>query len=346
MDQKKAGNTDEPSFQQKVWIVCGITALFVILIWFFIVTFNVFLLVLAGALIALFFHGFAELIQRKMRFPHLPSLLIAIFLTFVIISLSLWFMGARIQEQVAELAKTLPATINNAKRQLSTTTLGQKFLEKTSSEDAYNEGYAFISKFFNSTFGVFTDIYIVLFLGLFFTAAPRVYIDGFLMLIPKAAQPRARKTIVKIGFTLTKWLKGQIIAMIIVAILKGIALTILNIPMAIALALIAGILNFIPNFGPLLSMFPAILIALTQGVNKAIVVTIVYLIIQIIEGNVITPAIQQKLINMPAAIVIIAQLYMGLFSGVWGLILATPIVAIVIVVIQETYVKKINRELI
>src|SRR6058998_2025148 len=120
---------DELTFQQKVWMVCGITALFVVLIGFFIVTFNVFLLILAGALIALFFHGFAELIHRKLKFPLRTSLLMSIFLTFVIISFSFWFMGARIQEQVTELAKTLPATVNNAKRQLSTTALGQKLIE-------------------------------------------------------------------------------------------------------------------------------------------------------------------------------------------------------------------------
>lgn len=342
MEKQIKGNEDQLTFQQKVWLTCGITALFVVLIWFFIVTFNVFLLILAGALIALFFHGFAELIQRKLGLRHKVALLISIISTFVIFIVVFWFMGARIQAQVTQLAKTLPATINNAKAQLSTTAFGQKLVEKTSSEDVYNKGYAFVGKFFNSTFGVFTDIYIVLFLGLFFTAAPKTYIDGFLALIPRSAKDQARYTIERIGFTLTKWLKGQIFAMIVVAILKGVALTILDIPMAIALALIAGILNFIPNFGPLISMFPAILIALTQSVNKAIVVTIVYLVIQIFEGNVITPSIQQKLINMPAAIIIIAQLFIGTFAGVWGLILATPIVAILIVVIQETYVKRMN----
>src|SRR3954464_7804950 len=112
---------DSYTFQQKVWIVCSITALFVAIIWFFQVTFSVFLLILAGALIALFFHGFAELIERKLRFSHTASLLMSIFLTFVIILISFWFMGAKIQEQVTELAKTLPATINTAKRQLATT---------------------------------------------------------------------------------------------------------------------------------------------------------------------------------------------------------------------------------
>jgi predicted PurR-regulated permease PerM len=342
MNYETRGEDSKLSFQQKVWLVCGITALFVVLIWFFIATFNVFLLILAGALIALFFHGYAELLQIKLKIRHTIALLISIISTFVFIGVLLWFMGAKIQQQVTELAKTLPETINNAKRTLSTTDLGKRFVEKTSSEDVYNEGYAFVGKFFNSTFGVFTDIYIVLFLGLFFTAAPKTYLDGFISLIPNKAKRKAQYTLERIGFTLTKWLKGQIFSMVIVAILKGIALTILDIPMAFALALIAGLLNFIPNFGPLLSMFPAILIALTIGINKAIVVTIVYLVIQIIDGNVITPAIQQKLIKMPAAIIIIAQLFIGLFSGVWGLILATPLVAIVIVVVQETYVKKMN----
>ncbi len=343
MDLQNDENKTSLTFQQKVWIACGIAALFVILIWFFIVTFNVFLLILAGALIALFFHGFAQLIERKLHLRKSISLLISVVSTFLLFILVFWFMGAKVQQQITDLAKTLPATIANAKKQLSTTPFGQKLLDKTSSDDIYNKGYAYITKFFNSTFGVFTDIYIVLFLGLFFTAAPKIYIDGFLQLIPKAAKPHTRYTIDRIGFTLTKWLKGQLLAMVIIAILKGIALSAMGIPMAIALALIAGILNFIPNFGPLLSMFPAILIALTQGINKAILVTVVYLVIQILEGNVIITSIQKKLINMPAAVIIIAQLFMGILSGVWGLILATPLVAILIVVVQETYVKKMEN---
>ncbi len=70
--------------------------------------------------------------------------------------------------------------------------------------------------------------------------------------------------------------------------------------------------------------------------------TIVYLLLQIVEGNVIAPSIQQRLINMPAALIIIAQLFMGIVSGGWGLVLATPLVAILIVVIQETYIKKMD----
>lgn len=333
------------TFQQKVWIVCSTTALFVALIWFFKVTFSVLLLILTGALVALFFHGYARLIQRKLRIPERVALLLSIISTFVIILLLLWFMGARIQEQVTELAKTLPSTVSNAKLQLSKTSIGQKIIEKTSSDQITNTVYAYGSSFFNSTFGIFTNIYIIVFLGIFFTISPKTYISGFLTLIPAQGKQQSRAILNRIGFTLTKWLKGQIFSMIIIAILKWIALIILDIPMAIALALIAGLLNFIPNFGPLISMFPAILIALTISVDKAIVVTIVYLLLQIFEGNVITPSIQHRLINMPAALIIIAQLFMGIVSGGWGLVLATPLVVILIVVVEETYVKKINNRI-
>jgi predicted PurR-regulated permease PerM len=134
-------------------------------------------------------------------------------------------------------------------------------------------------------------------------------------------------------------------AMLIVFTLTAIVLTILGMPMAIALALIAGLLNFIPNFGPLLAMIPAVLIALTQGANKAILVAVLYILIQILESNIITPSIQKKLINIPPALTILAQLFMGILTGGWGLVLATPLVAILMVVVQETYVKRINGEL-
>lgn len=330
------------TFSNRVWNVCGIVALFGFLLWFIMVTFNVFLLILAGVLIALFFHGFAGMLQKKLHIPQKACLPVSVILTFVIIILVSWFMGSTIENQVIELAKTLPSTLSSAKRQLATTTFGQKLLENTSSDKVSQQAYSFFGKFFNSTFGVVTNIYVVLFLGLFFTAAPKTYLNGLLMLVPSKAKPEAKNIADKTGFTLTKWLKGQIFAMVVIAVLKGIALTILGIPTAVALAVIAGILNFIPNFGPLLSMIPAILIALTQGVNKAIIVAAIYLLLQIIEGNIITPSIQQKLIKMPAALTIIAQLFMGILSGGWGLILATPLVAIVIVIVQETYVKKID----
>jgi predicted PurR-regulated permease PerM len=131
--------------------------------------------------------------------------------------------------------------------------------------------------------------------------------------------------------------------MLLVATLTAIGLFILGVPMALTLALIAGILNFIPNFGPLIAIIPAALIAFMQGPATALFVIGLYIVVQILESSIITPQIQKKMINMPPALIIIAQLVMGIFAGVLGLVLATPIVAVVIVLINELYVKKLDE---
>lgn len=109
--------------------------------------------------------------------------------------------------------------------------------------------------------------------------------------------------------------------------------------MAYALAVIAGILNFIPNFGPLLAMIPAVLVGLTQSPGSASLVAVLYVVVQVLESNFITPQIQKRLINIPAALIIIAQIMMGVFTGGWGLIVATPLIIIIITVTEELYIK-------
>ena len=328
----------EKNFEKRVWIAASIVALFVILLWIIKVTFNVFLLILAAALIALFFRGLSGLIHRKTKISDKLSLAIAIIGSLLLMALFFWFAGNRVQQQVAELTKTLPQTIDHFKSQLNQSALGQQVVEKISSQNMGKASPA-IQSFFKSTFGVLGDIYVVLFLGIFFTVSPKTYVDGFIKLIPTNAKAKTKEVINNVGSTLTKWLKGQLLAMLIVAVLTAIGLTIVGIPMAFALALIAGLLNFIPNFGPLIAMIPAVLVALMQGVNSALIVAGLYIFIQMIESNLITPQIQKKMISMPPALIIIAQLFMGVLTGGLGLILATPLTAILMVVVQETYVK-------
>jgi predicted PurR-regulated permease PerM len=161
-----------------------------------------------------------------------------------------------------------------------------------------------------------------------------------LALLPYKAEPKAREVLAKAGLTLGNWLKGQLFAMAVVAILTLIALSIIGIPMALALAIIAGLLNFIPNFGPLIAMIPAVLVGLMEGPRTALIVAATYIIIQTIESNFITPTVQNKLINMPPALILIGQLFMGALTGAWGIILATPVVALIIVIIKEVYLKE------
>jgi len=333
---------DGLSYQKKVWIKAGIYALIVLLILLLKATFSVFLLILAGALIAIFFLGLSGLLCRKTKWKQGICLAIAVFGTLLLASGLFWLMGAKIQTQVEQLHNTLPATIENAKSQLSKNSIGKMIVEKVNSPQTIKKAQALASTFFKTTFGVFGDIYVVLFLGIFFTVSPDVYKKGMVQLIPKKGQPKGEDIINKLGANLKKWLKGKFFAMLVVFILTSIGLLILGIPLWLVLGLIAGLLNFIPNFGPLIAMIPAVLVALMQGPTTAALVAGLYIVIQIVESNFITPMVQQKLISIPPALIIAAQLLISPLTGGWGLVLATPLMLIIMILVQELYIKE-NR---
>ncbi len=339
MQQQNSGGSHY-SFLQKVWITGGIFALIISLILLLKATFSVFLLILAGILIAVFFRGLSGLIERKTKWNGAVCLTISILGTLVIIVLLFWLLGAKVQSQITQLNDTLPATVKDVKAQLNNSSLGQKIVEKISSPQTQKKAQSLIQTFFKSTFGIVGDLYVILFLGIFFTVSPGQYKKGLVQLVPKRGQAKADEVLVKTSDSLKKWLKGKIFAMFVVFILTSIGLAIIGVPIWLTLALIAGLLNFIPNFGPLIAMIPAVLVGFMQGPSTAAFIAGLYILVQVTESNFITPMVQQKLISIPPALIIIAQLLISPLTGGWGLVLATPLMVIVMVLVQELYVKR------
>ncbi|MEJ7681813.1 MAG: AI-2E family transporter [Segetibacter sp.] len=284
--------------------------------------------------------GLSGLIERKTKWKQGICLTIATLGTLLLIVLLFWLIGAKVQSQITELSDTIPATVQNAKEQLNKNPLGQKVVQKISSPKAQENARSVVQTFFKTTFGVFGDIYVVLFMGIFFTVSPELYKNGFVKLVPKRGRAKAEDVLNKTGDNLKKWLKGKIFAMFVVFVLTAVGLVIIGMPMWLVLALIAGILNFIPNFGPLIAMIPAVLVALMQGPSTAAIVAGLYIAVQVSESNFITPMVQKKLINIPPALIIIAQLLISPVTGGWGLVLATPLMVIIMVVVQELYIKR------
>jgi predicted PurR-regulated permease PerM len=337
----RPSTTDEnqSSFTRKVWIAGGILSLIVVMLLIVKATFNVLILVFAGVLIAVYFRGLSGLICRKTHWKDSLCLLISIIGSILLIIGLFWLIGAKVQSQAEQLRQTLPTTIANAQAKLNATSFGQKIVEKISSPDTLKKGQQIAGQFFSSTFGVFGDLYVVLFLGIFFTASPKLYTEGIVKLVPKEGRPKADEVLTTAGDSLKKWLKGQIFAMFVVFIFTAIGLLIIGVPVWLVLALIAGLLNFIPNFGPLIAMIPAVLIGLMQSPLTAALVAGLYILVQMVESNFITPMVQKKLLDIPPALIIMAQLFIGPLTGGWGLVLATPILVFLIVLVQQLYIK-------
>jgi predicted PurR-regulated permease PerM len=328
-----------PSFQKKVWTAGGIIAFIVLLLLIINNIFHILLLVLAGALIAVFFHGFGMFLSRKMKIQHRWSLLFSIVITLGFLFTISWFIGSKVQEQIAELSDSFPAIIENAKNQLERSRLGREIVETI--ESSRERSLTSAQGFFTTGFGIIADLYIILIISIFLTASPGLYTRGIVSIMPKTFQLRATNIISHAGFKLRSWLKGQIFAMFFVFILTSVGLSILGVPMALALGLIAGILNFIPNFGPLLALIPGVLVALLISPTTALIAAAIYTGVQIIE-SIVTPIIQNRLVQLPPALIIIFQVIMGALAGAMGVILATPFLVILKSAVEILYLNGNN----
>lgn len=332
--------TEHQQFVRKAWAVAGILAFTVIILLLIKNIFSVLLLLLAGAIVAIYFKGLAGLLEKRLRLPKKFSLPVSMIGSFLLLIGFFWLTGSKIQEQVRQLSDVLPAAFEQFKMKLGQSSIGQQILEKANSQDTLSKATTIFQSLFRSTFGVIGDIYIIILVSVFFTINPKIYLQGIVKLVPPSGKEKAEEVLTKLGTNLRKWLKGQIMAMGFVFLLSAIGLIILGVPMWLVLALIAGLLNFIPNFGPLIALIPAVLVGLMQDLTTAIIIVVMYTLIQVIESSTITPQIQQKLLSIPPALLITVQVLMGVLTGGWGVILATPLLVVFMVLVNELYIKR------
>jgi predicted PurR-regulated permease PerM len=132
---------------------------------------------------------------------------------------------------------------------------------------------------------------------------------------------------------------GRIILMVSNGLLTTLGLALLGIPLAFVLGVIAGLLNFVPNIGPLIGAIPAVLIGLMQDPATGLYVALLYLVLQMVDGYVLTPLVDQRAVSTPPALIITFQVFMGLVVGALGLLLATPLAAVLLVLVKMLYIE-------
>ncbi|MFI2744550.1 AI-2E family transporter [Zhouia sp. PK063] len=332
------------TYKQKIRYAISITTFVVLLILFIFKTIIPILLIFAGILIALFFTGLSDHLQAWTHWKKWLTKTIVLLVTILVVIGAFWLIGASLQQQYTEFQEVIPKTIANAKTHLEDSSIGQHILESISSDDSKQKVEQFIGSFFKSSFGIIGNLYVVLFIALFFTISPHAYLNTTLKIVPEVHQDKALSIAEKLKTQLRHWITGKLCSMAIVAILTAIGLAIMGMKLWLVLAIIAGLLSFIPNFGPVLALIPAILVGLLDSPQTTILVIGLYLLVQLIESNMLTPLIQQQLIKFPPAVILIAQLFMGILIGGWGLLLATPITVVGTVLMNELYLQPRKKQ--
>jgi predicted PurR-regulated permease PerM len=192
-----------------------------------------------------------------------------------------------------------------------------------------------------TTLGVLATILIVAFLGLFFALTPRVYVRGFVALFPAAYRPRVEGVLADTAVSLRAWLGAQFVAMAVVGVVTWVGLLLLGVPLALGLAFLAFLLEFIPVVGPLVSAVPAILVGLSVNPMLGLWVALLYLAIQQFEGYVLLPLLQRWAVHLPPALYLIGIVAFGVLFGWIGVLLAAPLMVATAVWVREIYMESI-----
>lgn len=325
----------------KIWLVC---AALVLLLALWAIP-SVPLLLFSAILVALGLDACARLVMRGLPVGRRAALVIVL-IALPSLGAGIFFAaGDAISEQVARLGEELPAAIESLRASLSESALGQRAIDwLTSSEPDRGALAGGLSGVMSSTIGGLVNLVLVLLVGTYLAFDPTPYRRGFLRLIAPRLRERATELIECTSAALQAWLLGRLLSMAAVGTLTGLGLAILGVPLAPILGLLAGLLSFVPNIGPILSAIPGVLLGFAESPGFAAQVAGVYIAAQMLEGWVITPAIQKRAVSIQPAVLLVVQVLFGVLFGLFGLLLATPLTVALMVATQLLVIEDIYGE--
>ncbi len=333
------------NFSKKVLITVIISAIVISLFLFLGFVVSILLLIFAGILLAVLLRALSRVVQKFIPVSENISLLIVVILLILILTGLGFIMGPNLSEGISNLADKLPSSIEKLEETISHYSWGRAIINNinNATDNISNDPKitSRITGIFSSALTGIANIVIILIVGLYGAYDPKLYTENFLLMVPKNKKKRVSEIIDHLENALVWWMVGRFSSMAVVGILTMIGLWILGIPLAFTLGFIAAVLSFVPNIGPVISAVPAVLLGLMESPTKAVYVIILYIVIQTIESYMVTPMIQKRAVSLPPAVLISVQIIIGVLLGAFGLVLATPLMVVVIVLVQTIYVQDI-----
>ena len=335
MGGKASEKPEEKKFVRRVLIVLALAALF-FLVW----QLRIVLLMLFGAIVvASIFRAVADMLCRYTRVPASVGTGLSILLVLGSIIALIALFGSQIGQQLTTLRESLPAAWGALEQRIGDIGLAEQLDRVVATISSPGGGN--LSGFGRTLLSIgsgIADLVVVIFAGIYLATQPNFYRIGAIKLVPPARRKIAAEAMLESERALRLWLKGQAIAMLVVGFTTGIGLWVLGMPSALALGLIAGLLEFIPFAGPILAAIPALILAIAVGPEMAIWVALLYLVVQQLEGNLLTPLIQQYAVDLPGAVLLFALIAFGTLFGTLGVILAAPLAVVTMVLVKRLYV--------
>ena len=335
------------TFARRVCVAVAIATFAVLVLALLWAATDVLLLAFAAILVACLLRGLANVFSDYTRVPVGWALAIVIVALLGAVTAAVWLLAPHVATQVDDLFRGIAQSVQQLHGYLAQYEWGRRLLAQVPRIAELAQRGNLVGRVtgvFSTTLGFVANTILVAFIGLYLAAAPGTYLTAAVSLFPKQRRARMRQVFEAVGETLRRWLVGRAILMVVNGVLTAIGLWVLGIPLALSLGTIAGLLNFVPNIGPIIAGVPAVLIAWTIGPTQALYVLCLYIFLQSLDGYVLTPLVQQRTVSLAPALTMTAQLLFGVLAGSMGLLLATPITAAAIVLIQKLYLEDVLGE--
>jgi predicted PurR-regulated permease PerM len=338
MDQAERKDTAQHAL---VYVAVAVAVVIVlVLLWYAI---DVVLLAFIGVLAAILLRAPADWLSTRFGLSERWSLALVGFTLLILLGVGAAVFGLGLAAQALALVDRIPEIVQTFKQQLGESELGARVVALAESSGLFAGGEAqFLGRglgLFGSIFGAIANLLIVLFFAVFMAAQPQPYLEGVLYLVAKKKRDRVREVLYEIGHVLRRWLVGQSALAVCVALLTGTGLVLLGAPFPFALALLAGVMEFVPYIGPFVAAIPAILVGFAEGPQLALSIALLFLAVQLVESYVLAPLVQHRAVYLAPAAILFAQVLMGVVVGALGVAVATPLAAAIMVAVSMLYVE-------
>lgn len=320
---------------------------------------NILLLALASVILVVLVTMPIRLLVRR-GMPRTPATLISLVGILVFLAILLLVAFPSLIEQFSTLATvTVPTGIRELIDSWNSGEIQQQypFLESIDREslnlealvnsfgtqiaDAAGQLGASVLPVVSGLASTILSLLIVIFLSMYFLADPKMHEEGVVKLFPLWYRDRMREIIARLDATLRGWLQATLLSMVFVGVGTWIGLTLLGIQQAAALGVLAGLLSFVPNFGPILALIPSIAVGIVQAEGSLWVIVLIIYGMSFLQSQVVGPLLVSESISMPPVLVLMGQLISVVFFGFIGIMLSVPITAILMVLVQEIYIKDV-----
>jgi len=325
-------------------------ALFVaaLAIWFLIRVVEVLLLVFIAALCAVYLAGVTDVLERRFGTARWLGLTIAVVATLAAVVGIGAVILPPVVEQTQALISGLPQTLTNIQNVIAGWASEYPVLRDTELANAQSglvaglivDATAFLKgsilPYVTAGGKLFIETASVVVMSLYLAVQPRLYRNGILSLLPPAHRVVGARVLNDAGATLRAWVVGQLLAMLVLALLTAVGLWALGVPYWLAFGIFTGLVAVVPFFGTLVStLLPALFVVSTGDWVKVLAVILLGVAVHVVEANVVVPRIMERRLALPPVLTIASVLTMGTLLGVVGLVVAVPVLAVTMVFLRH-----------